>query len=231
MLSAIDNYSSVLRNWCLDTDPLCAANQPTANSYSHLSYFIAFSAQAGEWIQSVAGIVKNDPSFTTSIATGVSGYAQDYATIGTATPSGLAPIDATWTLHTAVTATPTATGKSSTKTSAKSSSAAAASSTAASSVASSTAASSTSSAAATSSSSSSTSSSATKSSTSSTTTTTTVVGSAGGASKNGTSTSAAGSASSSAVVSQVSTASANVMVGTCTASMLIAGAFAMFYAL
>ncbi|EMC94548.1 carbohydrate esterase family 5 protein [Baudoinia panamericana UAMH 10762] len=91
------SYAPIMRNWCVSTDPICAANQTWFSETSHLSYYNTDSQAAASWIQSVASLSLNDPSFTTSIFTSYSGTVQNYATVGTATPSGTVTTDATWT--------------------------------------------------------------------------------------------------------------------------------------
>jgi hypothetical protein len=76
-------YADRMRNWCVDTDPICAAQQPTKS--------------AASWIRSVASLTETDSSFTTAIPISLSGSVQDYATVGTATPSGSVKLDTTWT--------------------------------------------------------------------------------------------------------------------------------------
>ncbi|KAH8666568.1 Alpha/Beta hydrolase protein [Xylariales sp. PMI_506] len=117
MLAALEAYSDVLRDWCLDTDPVCAYGQTVWYLSSHLDYFDLYSDAAASWIKSVASLT-DDSTFTTQIATSISGTVQDYATIGTATPSGSVSQDTTWTLYTAVsTATSSASSPTSTDTS------------------------------------------------------------------------------------------------------------------
>ncbi|OAL34298.1 hypothetical protein AYO20_06351 [Fonsecaea nubica] len=105
MLTALDAYAAITRDWCLDSmlhrcnhvfvltffgtqvDPICA-NNSNGIVASHLGYYNVYSDEAAAWIKSVASITDNS-DFTTSIATYVSGTAQDYATVGTGTPSGV----------------------------------------------------------------------------------------------------------------------------------------------
>jgi hypothetical protein len=87
-----------MRNWCVDTDPICAAQQPTKHDATdHLNYFNVDSQSAASWIRSVASLTETDSSFTTAIPISLSGSVQDYATVGTATPSGSVKLDTTWT--------------------------------------------------------------------------------------------------------------------------------------
>jgi hypothetical protein len=87
-----------MRNWCVDTDPICAAQQPTKHDATdHLNYFNVDSQSAASWIRSMASLTETDSSFTTAIPISLSGSVQDYATVGTATPSGSVKLDTTWT--------------------------------------------------------------------------------------------------------------------------------------
>jgi hypothetical protein len=91
-------YADRMRNWCVDTDPICAAQQPTKHDATdHLNYFNVDSQSAASWIRSVASLTETDSSFTTAIPISLSGSVQDYATVGTATPSGSVKLDTTWT--------------------------------------------------------------------------------------------------------------------------------------
>ncbi|KAK6368242.1 hypothetical protein LTS17_009983 [Exophiala oligosperma] len=96
MLTALDKYTAVTRDWCLQTDPICAANQTDSLVSTHLGYYNMYSDEAAAWIKSVAGLVDNS-DFTTAIPTYVSGTVQDYSTVGTATPSGSVSTVATTT--------------------------------------------------------------------------------------------------------------------------------------
>jgi hypothetical protein len=91
-------YADRMRNWCVNTDPICAAQQPTShNASDHLSYFNVDSQAAASWIKSVASLTNTDSSFTTAVPISRSGTTEDYATVGTATPSGSVTLDTTWT--------------------------------------------------------------------------------------------------------------------------------------
>ncbi len=99
MRDNLDNYADIMRNWCVDTDPICAAHLPDFDEESRLNYYDLDSESAASWIKSVASLTA-DSDFTTAIPTSVSGTVQDYATIGTATPSGSVTLDTTWTSST-----------------------------------------------------------------------------------------------------------------------------------
>jgi hypothetical protein len=75
MLANLDKYASIMRNWCVSTDPICAANQSFSVTADHLSYYDLDSQAAASWIMSVASLT-DDSSFTTSIATSMSGTVQ-----------------------------------------------------------------------------------------------------------------------------------------------------------
>jgi hypothetical protein len=96
MLANLNKYADRMRDWCVVTDPICAAHLPNYDEESHLDYYNVDSQAAASWIKSVASLT-DDSSFTTVIPTSLSGTAQDYATIGTATPSGSVTLDTTWT--------------------------------------------------------------------------------------------------------------------------------------
>jgi hypothetical protein len=114
MVVALNAYSDVLRDWCDQGDGICAFGAEPYSETIHLSYYDLYSSDAGAWVKSVAGLT-DDSTFTTAIPTQLSGTAQDYATIGTATPTGTVIVDTTWTKSIAVTAKPTS-GASSTST-------------------------------------------------------------------------------------------------------------------
>jgi hypothetical protein len=100
-LSGLDAYADILRDWCLADDPICAANQPDPLIAAHLDYFNLYTDAAASWIKSIASLT-DDSNFVTAIPTSISGTVQDYATVGTATPSGTVIIDTTWTEYTSV---------------------------------------------------------------------------------------------------------------------------------
>ncbi|GAB7326341.1 hypothetical protein MBLNU13_g10381t2 [Cladosporium sp. NU13] len=94
-------YGDRMRNWCVNTDPICAAKQSTSHDATdHLNYFNVDSQAAASWIKSVASLTDTDSSFTTTVPISRSGTAQDYATVPTATPSGSVTLDTTWTSST-----------------------------------------------------------------------------------------------------------------------------------
>lgn len=97
-MANLQAYADRMRNWCVDTDPICAAKQSTSHDATdHLNYFNVDSQAAASWIKFVASLTNSDSSFTTTVPVSRSGTAQDYATVPTATPSGSVTLDTTWT--------------------------------------------------------------------------------------------------------------------------------------
>jgi hypothetical protein len=96
MLPGIAAYAPIMRDWCIDVDPICAADQEVFFVQSHLGYYDVYAQAAAEWIHEVAGIEKNS-DFVTVIPTMVSGTAEDYATVPPGTPSGTVTTAATTT--------------------------------------------------------------------------------------------------------------------------------------
>lgn len=86
-LSAIAAYTDITHDWCVSTDPICAADSSFSNVSTHLGYYDVYAQEAAAWIRAVASITA-DSTFHTVIPTHVSGTVQDYSTVGTATPSG-----------------------------------------------------------------------------------------------------------------------------------------------
>ncbi|KAK5715087.1 hypothetical protein LTR15_010503 [Elasticomyces elasticus] len=100
-LAAIEPWTNITRDWCVSTDPICAANQTFSLVSTHLGYYNDYSDEAAAWLKEVASLTATS-SFTTAIPTSLSGTVQDYATVGTATPSGSVTLDTTWTETTSV---------------------------------------------------------------------------------------------------------------------------------
>lgn len=99
-LANLEPYADRMRNWCVDTDPICAGgsiDMENAKVSDHLNYFNVDSQSAASWIKSVASLTNTDSSFTTTVPISISGTAQDYATVPTTTPSGSVKLDTTWT--------------------------------------------------------------------------------------------------------------------------------------
>lgn len=96
MLDNLNHYADYMRNWCVSTDPICAAHLPDPDEDSHLDYYDLDSEAAASWIKSVASLT-DDSDHTTKIPISLSGTVQNYATIGSATPSGSVTLDTTWT--------------------------------------------------------------------------------------------------------------------------------------
>jgi hypothetical protein len=113
-LAALDTYSDILRDWCLQTDPICTANQSNGFTAAHLSYYNIYPDAAAEWIKSVASLTATSP-FVTTIPNSLSGIVQDYAT-----PSGTVTIETTWTNFPSIAACTSVSSASSSSTSSSS---------------------------------------------------------------------------------------------------------------
>ncbi|KEF61439.1 uncharacterized protein A1O9_03005 [Exophiala aquamarina CBS 119918] len=94
MLTGLDAYAGIMRDWCLEPDPICAGNKSDALVSTHLGYYDVYSGEAAAWIKSVASLTDNS-DFQTVIPTSISGTVQDYATVGNFTPSGTVSTSAT----------------------------------------------------------------------------------------------------------------------------------------
>ncbi|KAL0944537.1 acetylxylan esterase precursor [Colletotrichum truncatum] len=51
-LAGMRAYSKVMRSYCVDSDPICAGGDISAN---HLNYFDIYSGDAGKWVQQMVG--------------------------------------------------------------------------------------------------------------------------------------------------------------------------------
>lgn len=85
-LDKMDTYASVLRSYCVDTDPVCAGGD---DHLTHLDYFQKFTDDAASWVRSMVGIDNNTAATTTTVAS------SSRATSGTSTasPSGTTGAD------------------------------------------------------------------------------------------------------------------------------------------
>jgi len=101
-LAALDAWTNITRDWCVQTDPICGANQTYYNVETHLGYYNLYSDAAASWLKSIATLTATS-AFTTAIPTSLSGTIQDYATVPTNTPSGTVTLDTTWTDTTYIT--------------------------------------------------------------------------------------------------------------------------------
>ncbi|KAK1812149.1 hypothetical protein LTR12_013482 [Friedmanniomyces endolithicus] len=101
-LAALDAWTNITRDWCVQTDPICGANQTYYNVETHLGYYSLYSNAAASWLKSIASLTATS-AFTTAVPTSLSGTIQDYATVPTNTPSGTVTLDTTWTDTTYIT--------------------------------------------------------------------------------------------------------------------------------
>ncbi|KAH7040907.1 Alpha/Beta hydrolase protein [Microdochium trichocladiopsis] len=127
--AALDGWADILRDECIETDPICGNKslKDGAVVADHLSYFARLTGDFAQWVQKKAQL-DTGGSFVTAIPTSVSGTVQDYATIGTETPSGGVTMSPDWTKSTAVVAATTTDKPTSSSTDKASSSAATSSS-------------------------------------------------------------------------------------------------------
>lgn len=122
MRAALDNWADILRDECIETDPICGNKSLKQGAIlaDHLSYFERLTGDFASWVQKKAKL-DTGSDFVTAIPTSVSGTVQDYATIGTETPSGGVTMSPDWTKATEVTAVASTAEPSSTKSSGSSS--------------------------------------------------------------------------------------------------------------
>jgi len=108
MRAALDNWADILRDECIETDPICGSKtiKQGAVLADHLSYFERLTGDFASWVQKKAKL-DTGSDFVTAIPTSISGTVQDYATIGTETPSGGVTMSPDWTKATEVTAAAT----------------------------------------------------------------------------------------------------------------------------
>ena len=79
-LSALNDYADVLRNWCVETDPICAQGD---DGETHLNYFDIYTDEAGEWVREMvekAGGESSSKSSSSSSATQTSTKAEESTT-------------------------------------------------------------------------------------------------------------------------------------------------------
>src|SRR5687767_4431038 len=62
-LAGMNEYASVLRNWCPDTDPICAQGDIVE---THLNYFDIYSDEAGAWVREMVEKASDGESTSTS---------------------------------------------------------------------------------------------------------------------------------------------------------------------
>lgn len=68
-LEKMGTYASVLRSYCVATDPVCAGGEDHA---SHLDYFQKFTDDAASWVRSMVGIDDNAAATTAATTTAAS---------------------------------------------------------------------------------------------------------------------------------------------------------------
>ncbi|EXJ87852.1 hypothetical protein A1O1_04779 [Capronia coronata CBS 617.96] len=80
-LTSLNRYSSLLRSYCVATDPVCAASYGSDNSSTHLTYFDIYTDDAASWIKEMINKAEESSSTTSSVA------ASTTSTAGTASTS------------------------------------------------------------------------------------------------------------------------------------------------
>lgn len=106
-LDKMGTYASVLRSYCVATDPVCAGGEDHS---THLDYFQKFTDDAAGWVRSMVGIETNNTASTTATVASSSRATSDTPTAGssaTSTSSGLHSVTETGA---STTAAATATG-------------------------------------------------------------------------------------------------------------------------
>ncbi|TDZ54919.1 hypothetical protein CTRI78_v005862 [Colletotrichum trifolii] len=68
-LAGMARYADVLRSYCVDSDPICAGGDTSAN---HLNYFDIYSTDAGKWVQELVGKAAAGATTTTSSSRAIS---------------------------------------------------------------------------------------------------------------------------------------------------------------
>lgn len=83
-IARLHDYADVLRNWCPDTDPICAQGDVPE---THLNYFDVYSDEAGAWVKSkVDAASDGEPSSSKSAsATSTKAEATSTAEVETST--------------------------------------------------------------------------------------------------------------------------------------------------
>ncbi|KAK1700061.1 Alpha/Beta hydrolase protein [Colletotrichum godetiae] len=62
-LAGMRAFSSVMRSYCVESDPICAGGDTAAN---HLNYFDVYSSDAGKWVQEMVGKADTTTSSSSS---------------------------------------------------------------------------------------------------------------------------------------------------------------------
>ncbi|KAI0007841.1 carbohydrate esterase family 5 protein [Xylariaceae sp. FL0662B] len=91
LLAGLNNFAGVLRSWCQEKDPICAAGDGNRDTdvEDHLNYFDIYPDSAGAWVRSMVGenstVEPGPTSGTTTTAT--ASKEQSSSTRAAATPS------------------------------------------------------------------------------------------------------------------------------------------------
>ncbi|KAM0350546.1 hypothetical protein ACHAPU_003029 [Fusarium lateritium] len=99
-LANLVSYGDVFRNYCVDTDPICAQGK---DGETHLNYFDIYSNQVAGWVKErieEVGGVDGDDSTSTAVASTASTKTTAVKTTTTASEKESSTVDATSTLTT-----------------------------------------------------------------------------------------------------------------------------------
>ncbi|TEA19415.1 Acetylxylan esterase 2 [Colletotrichum sidae] len=96
-LAGMAQYADVLRSYCVDSDPICAGGDTSAN---HLNYFDIYSTDAGKWVQELVGKAAGAAT-TTSMTTTSSKATSTSSGMSSRRPSATSSVSAAETTGTA----------------------------------------------------------------------------------------------------------------------------------
>ncbi|KAK1531457.1 cutinase [Colletotrichum paranaense] len=85
-LAGMRAFSSVMRSYCVESDPICAGGDTAAN---HLNYFDVYSSDAGKWVQEMVGKTDTTTSSSSSMTstTSISSGPASSSSPASATPT------------------------------------------------------------------------------------------------------------------------------------------------
>ncbi|KAL2436327.1 hypothetical protein ABEF95_008406 [Exophiala dermatitidis] len=68
-LTTLNRFSSVLRSYCVATDPICAASYGSEDATTHLTYFDVYTDAAAGWVKEMVNEAQEQSSTTTTSTT------------------------------------------------------------------------------------------------------------------------------------------------------------------
>ncbi|KAK1493584.1 cutinase [Colletotrichum cuscutae] len=107
-LAGMRAFSSVMRSYCVESDPICAGGDTAAN---HLNYFDVYSSDAGKWVQEMVG--KTDTT-TSSSSSKTSTTSISPGPASSSSPASATPTAASSAVGGSTTAAPTSADAAST---------------------------------------------------------------------------------------------------------------------